>query len=380
MKNLIKRSLTALGIGFLCAATALPALAEMITVTDIAGRSVEVKKGVERVILGEGRMMYTVALLDREEPLQRVVGWKDDLIKYDPDAFRKFEALDPDATSKIIDFGNPYAGDFSVENVIANDADLVLLDLGNYFKAEESGVIDNLEKAGVPVLFIDYRLNPTENTVPSLLLMGEVFDREAEAKEFVDFYIQQMRKVTLPVNQIPAEDRPLVFIENAAGWDREFCCNTFGPYNFGRLVEQAGGNNWGSQKFSTYRGNASLEGLITSNPDIIIGTGANWAEARPEVTAVLLGYDAKSDDIDTKLSALASRNGFKDLKAVQTKRFHSIYHQFYNSPYHFVALQAIAKWIHPEEFSDLDPTATFAELHDRFLPFAPSGQFWATLK
>ncbi|MEP4806198.1 MAG: ABC transporter substrate-binding protein, partial [Hyphomicrobiales bacterium] len=84
--------------------------------------------------------------------------------------------------------------------------------------------------------------------------------------------------------------------------------------------------------------------------------------------------------IDTKLSALASRNGFKDLKAVQTKRFHSIYHQFYNSPYHFVALQAIAKWIHPEEFSDLDPTATFAELHDRFLPFAPSGQFWATLK
>ena len=359
---------------------ATAALAEMITVTDLAGRSVEVRKGVERVILGESRMMYTVAVLDREKPFRRIIGWKDDLLKYDPDAYRKFESVDPAAAAAIIDFGNPYAGDFSIENVIAHKADLVLLDLGSYFKATESGVIDNLAKVGIPVLFIDYRLNPTENTVPSLQLMGRVFDRETQAQEFIDFYIQQMRRVTLPVQQIPADQRPLVFVENAAGWEKDFCCATFGPYNFGRLVEQAGGNNWGSQKFSTYQGEISLEALISSDPDVIVGTGANWAEDRPDVTAVLLGYDAKPEQVDQRLSDLAGRTGFKDLKAVRTKRFHSIYHQFYNSPYHFIALQAIAKWLHPDVFADLDPEATFRELHRRFLPFEPSGRFWASLK
>ena len=46
----------------------------------------------------------------------------------------------------------------------------------------------------------------------------------------------------------------------------------------------------------------------------------------------------------------------------------AIYHQFYQSPYHFVAIQALAKWIHPDKFKDLDPQATYQELHQKFLP------------
>ncbi len=64
---------------------------------------------------------------------------------------------------------------------------------------------------------------------------------------------------------------------------------------------------------------------------------------------------------------------------MQDGHLHSIYHQFYNSPYHFVAVQQIAKWLHPDDLADLDPPAAFDELHDRFLPFEASGQVWATL-
>ena len=66
------------------------ALAEQITVTDIAGRTVELQKNPQKVVLGEGRMIYTMALLDQEDPFQRVVGWKDDMIRFDPDAYRKY--------------------------------------------------------------------------------------------------------------------------------------------------------------------------------------------------------------------------------------------------------------------------------------------------
>lgn len=354
--------------------------AETIEVTDIAGRTVTVKKGVERVILGEGRMMYSVAVLDREDPFKRIVGWKDDLIKYDPDAFHKFEAKYPAQTAAIKNFGSPYSGDFSIESAIALEADLVVLNLGNLFKAEESGVTEKLEKAGIPVIFIDFRKRPTQNTVPSLQLLGRVFDKQDKAQQFIDFYMTQMRRVTNVVDGLANEDRPLVFLENAPGWNPEFCCNTFGGANFGRFIDEAGGINWGAQKFPGYSSDVSFEAVLADNPDIVIGTGANWAEDRPEVTSVLLGYDASDGKVQERLKALSDRKGWETMKAVKTKRFHSIYHQFYNSPYHFVALQAFAKWFHPDEFEDLDPQATFKELHDRFLPIEASGVFWATLK
>ncbi len=358
-------------------ALAVPAWAETITVTDMAGRTVEVPHGAERIVLGEGRMMYAVAPLMTEDPFARILGWKDDLILYDPDAFRKFEAKFPKDTARLINFGNPYSGDFSVETALANGADLVVLDLGSLYKAEESGVIGNLEKAGVPVVFIDFRQNPTENTVPSMLLLGRVLNAEERAAEFIDFYIAEMRKVSNVVQALPAEDRPEVFVENAAGYEPGFCCRTFGPFNYGRFVDLAGGDNYGSALTRAYQTEVSLEGVIASDPDVIIATGANWAETMPEVTAVPLGYDATSDAVAAKLAGLTGRDGFKDLRAVQDGKYMVIYHQFYNSPYHFVALQQLAKWLHPDEFADLDPQATWEEFHERFMPFEASGVFWA---
>ena len=371
-----KTFLTALVAGGLVWATA--SFAENITVTDMAGRTVDVPHGAERIILGEGRMMYAVAPLMTEDPFKRILGWKDDLVLYDPDAFAKFEEKFPEDTARLINFGNPYAGDFSVETVLANKADLVILDLGSLFKAEESGVVDTLAKAGVPVVFIDFRQNPTENTVPSMLLMGRILAEEARAAEFIDFYVAQMRQVTNVVQGLPGEDRPKVFVENAAGYEPGHCCGTFGPFNFGRFVDLAGGDNYGSSLTRAYQTEVSLEGVIAHDPDVIITTGANWAVHTPTAAGVVpLGYNATPEAVQAALTGLMARDGFKDMRAVKDGKYLAVYHQFYNSPYHFVALQQLAKWLHPEEFADLDPNATWTELHSRFMPFAPSGVFWA---
>jgi len=381
----MKNAFTRRGFALATAATAMiiasapHAFAQSLTLTDIAGREVTLPEQPSRIILGEGRMMYAVAPLSTDDPFEKVVGWKDDLILYDPDAFRKFEAAFPEDTARMVNFGNPYSGDFSIEAVLENEGDLLILDLGNLFKAEETGLIEKLDEAGVPVVFIDFRQNPTANTVPSMLLLGRVFGEEARAAEFIDFYISEMRKVTNVVDTMPVEDRPLVFMENAAGWNPDSCCATYGSYNYGRFVELAGGRNYGSEMFSGVRSEVSLEAVITADPDIIIGTGANWAEARPEVQATLLGYEGDPAGNEARLVALSERNGFNTMRAVEDGRMHSIYHQFYNSPYHFIAIQQLAKWIQPDDFEDLDPEATFATLHDRFMPFETDGQFWVSL-
>lgn len=371
----------------LCLATAAAALnfaaatyatAETITVTDIAGRTVEVEKDPSKVVIGEGRMIYSIALLDRDNPFQRVVGWKDDLIKYDPDAYRKYQAQFPQAAD-IPSFGSPYSDEWNLEAVISLGTEVVFMNLGNLLKAQESGIIEKLEEAGVATVFIDFRQDPTQNTVPSIQLLGRIFDKRDEADAFSDYYQSQMKTIYSRVEQIPVEDRPVVFIERAAGYNPAKCCSTFGAANLGRLVDMAGGRNWGSLKTPGYSTAVSLEAIFADDPEVIIGTGGNWSEANPATAAVLFGYEADSKMVQERLSALAAREGWPELSAVKNGRFHSVYHQFYNSPYHFVAMQAFAKWLHPELFADLDPEATMKELHERFLPIEYSGEFWGTL-
>lgn len=352
---------------------------ETITVTDIAGRTVEVTKNPQKIVIGEGRMIYSIAVLDTENPFQRVVGWKDDMVNFDPDAYRKYLAVFP-SIAELESFGSPYSDEWNLEGVIALDTEVVLMNLGNLLKAQESGILEKLDEAGIATVFVDFRQDPTQNTIPSIQLMGRIFDKRDQADAFTDYYQSQMKTIYSRISEIAIEDRPIVFIERAAGYNPSKCCSTFGAANLGRLVDLAGGRNWGSLKSPGFSADVSLEALFTDDPEIIIGTGANWAEARPDTAAVLFGYEASEEMVQERLAVLAGRDGWPELSAVKNGHFHSVYHQFYNSPYHFVAMQAFAKWIHPDLFEDIDPEATMIELHDKFLPIDYSGVFWGSLK
>ena len=365
----------AIALAFVSTASAI---AEKIKITDIAGRVVEVEKNPSKVVIGEGRMIYSIALLDQDNPFQRVVGWKNDMMLYDPDAYRKYQAVFPEAAD-LPNFGSPYSDEWNLESVISLGTELVLMNLGNLLKAQESGIIEKLEEAGVATVFVDFRQDPTQNTIPSIQLLGRIFDKRDEADAFADFYQEQMKLIYSRVQKIPVDDRPIVFLETAAGYNPAKCCRTFGAANLGRLIDQSGGINWGSLKTPGFSTAVSLEAIFADDPDVIIGTGANWSEANPATIAVLFGYEADDAMVQERLAALAAREGWPELSAVKNGRFHSVYHQFYNSPYHFVAMQAFAKWLHPELFEDVDPHATMKNLHDKFLPIDYSGIFWGSL-
>ena len=379
VRSLTRGLCSATAAATLTFASATTAFAETITVTDIAGRVVEVEKNPSKVVIGEGRMIYSIALLDQDDPFQRIVGWKDDMIKFDPDAYRKYL----DAYPKIADlpsFGSPYTDEWNLEAVISQDTEVVLMNLGNLLKAQESGIIEKLDEAGIATIFVDFRQDPTQNTMPSLQLLGRIFDKRDEADAFGDYYQAQMKLIYSRVQGIADEDKPIVFIERAAGYNPGKCCNTFGAANLGRLVDLSGGRNWGSLKSPGFSTAVSLEAIFADDPEVIIGTGGNWAEANPATEAVLFGYEANQVAVQERLAVLAAREGWPELSAVKNGRFHSVYHQFYNSPYHFVAMQAFAKWLHPDLFADVDPNATMKELHDEFLPIGYSGVFWGSLK
>lgn len=353
------------------------ALAEAFTVTDIAGREVTFDGPVERAILGEGRFIYTLAALDPENPFAHVAAWRNDLRTTDLAGFETYASVFPQAL-EIPFLGNLTDGTLQVETVVDLDADVMLMPIETLTAVKETGLEATLDQIGVKIVFIDFRAQPFQNTMPSLRIMGELFDREERAEELVSFWTEQTARVT-DVIAAQNPERPLVFMYRAAGLGD--CCGSFGTDNYGLMVEMAGGTNLGAQFIPGYTGTLNPEQVLASNPDIIVVTGSDWREQPGigEFVNVGPGSAGLADQGRATLNTLMQQPAFTGVPAVENGEVYAIWHQFYTSPYQFVPIQRMAKWFHPDLFEDLDPEATFREFHERFLPVPYEPGYWLAL-
>ena len=355
-----------------------PALADKVSVTDVLGRKVEIVAPVQRVILGEGRQMYFVAALDRDDPFRRVVGWRDDLSKADPDSYKAYLARYP-VIAKLPSFGGMKEGAFDIEQAIALKPDVLFLNVEAKVASDEASLVDKLAAVGIPVVYVDFREKPFQNTEPSMRLIGKLFGKEKLAEDFIAFRANEIARVTDTLAKVQGLKRPLVMIERAGGYSDD-CGMSFGNENFGKMVEIAGGKNFAADLIPGTFGTVNPEAVVAANPDVVIITGGNWGAYVPGGAWVGLGPGTDAVEARRKLSGLAKRPAFSQTKAVKDGRVHAIWHQFYNSPYQFVAIQEIAKWLHPELFKDLDADATLKTLHERFLPLPYEPGYWVSLE
>ncbi len=368
----------ALSTSILCVLFSQSALAsETVTITDITGRKVEVSVPVEHVILGEGRQIYFVAALDTEDPFGRVVGWRDDFKKADLDGYNAYLKKYPQM-EELPTFGGMKDGTFDVEQAVALHPDVVIMNIDAKRATEDGGYTEKLAKAGIPLVYIDFRDKAFENTEPSMRIVGQLFGKEERAEDFIKFRSRQLARVTDVISSAAELTRPVVFMERAGGYSDD-CCMSFGDENFGKMVEMAGGTNMAKDIIPGTFGTVNPEQIIASDPDQIIVTGANWEGYVPGGKWVGVGPGANQATSVAKLSALMKRPGFTGTKAAKNGNVHAIWHQFYNSPYQFVAVQQIAKWLHPDLFRDLDPDVTFRELHKKYLPVDYKPGYFASL-
>jgi iron complex transport system substrate-binding protein len=365
-----------LALGLLVSSV-LPAFAEAVILRDVTGRDVEVNVPVKHVILGEGRQIYFLAALDKENPFEHVVGWRDDLPKADPETYAAYLAKYPEV-AKLPTFGGMKDGTFNIEQAVALKPDVILMNIDAKTATEEAGYIEKLAKVGIPLVYVDFREKPMENTEPSMRIMGKLMGREQIAEDFISFRADAIKQVT-DVLEKSNPKRPVVFVERAGGYSDD-CCMSFGNENFGKMVELAGGTNLAKNIIPGTFGTVNPEQIIASNPDQVIITGGMWEGYVPGGDWVGVGYGADITEAHRKLENLTKRPAFTGIKAVSDGNVHAIWHQFYNNPYQFVAIQQIAKWLHPDLFKDLDPEATFKELHARFLPLDYKPGYFVSLK
>ena len=373
----LSRLMMAPAIAMLAALPA-PAFAQAFTVTDVAGREVSFDAPVQRAILGEGRLLYSLATIETENPFAHVVGWRNDLWTTDTISFDAYVEKFPEAADLPF-LGNLTDGTLQTETVVTLDPDVLILTIGNKAAADEVNLEEMLSGIGVKIVYVDFREHIIDNTVPSLHILGQLFGKEERAQEVADFWQSKMDAIAKVIADNNPQ-RPDVFMYRAAGLVE--CCGTFGPDNFGLMVELAGGNNLGSDFLPGYTGSINPEQVIASNPDLIVVTGSDWTNSANAEGFVSVG-PGTADGADVSREVLASlveAPAFTGSSAVAEGDVHAIWHQFYASPYQFVAIEAMAKWFHPDLFADVDPDATFKEFYDRFLPIDYQPGAWLSLE
>lgn len=348
------------------------------TITDLAERTVQVPDKVERIVLGEGRFLVALGLLEGEDLPRRLVGSMGEFSTLDPDGHAQYMRRFP-ALAQLPLVGQTSSDSFSVEKAIALRPQVAILGLeGHGPSPANTEVISKLQAAGIAVVFIDFRKDPLLNTPRSMEVLGKLLGRESQARAFVDFYRTELARVADGLKGVSR--KPRVFLESRVGL-REECCETMVGGMMGRFIDAAGGDNMARALVPGEVGLVSLEYLLVNQPDIYVATaiGSSRATGTAGARRILMGAGVAPAAARQSLSGSMKRSGIASLKAVQSRNAHAIWHHFYDSPLNVVAVQVLAKWLHPDRFASLDPAATLAALYRRFQVLPLDGTYWTSL-
>lgn len=301
--------------------------AEKVTVVDATGRSVSVQAPVHKVVsLGTGVAGYIYALGGGECLVGR------DSYSYFPVGLQKV----------------PVAGKSSyspdLELIVKLQPDLVIADT---MLSEEDQ--KEIEDAGIPVL-IDWISDPSKD-IEVMKDLGLLIGKEERARELIDFITKYRNLVEERTARLKQDDKPKVFLE----WTGKPYYTVSNGSQLDTLVGLAGGINIaknygnGSHTYPT----VSPEWVAVENPDVIIQTKSS---DRPYT----------EDDLKEFRDAIISRSELQDVSAVKNVRVYLISGEIMYSVRSIIAELYLAKWFHPELFSDVDPEAVHRDLVRKF--------------
>lgn len=342
------------------------------TVIDIDGNPVNIPDNPQRIVLGESRMLYTLALLETGDPVKRVVGWPLDLKKYDRQTWNIFARRFPQMLA-IPSLGLGGTNDMNPEKVLALKPDLVILPSLARYDDADLRLKEMLNAAHIPVVKIDLRVHLLKNTQRSVNILGEVLNQTARAQAFNHFYDAHMQVIHDRLATYSGH-KPTVLLQLHLGRRNE-CCVTAVKGSLGELLNFAGGDNIAGKTVQGVFGRLNEETVIMAQPEVYFATGAGSAEDQNDLK---LGPEITPEIAQQSLRELTARqNGLRELKALHNGHTGMIWQNFYLSPWHVAATEFMAKALYPELFADIEPEQTLKQLFHDYLPIPYSGTYFA---
>ena len=183
-------------------------------VTDVVGRKVTFSAQPKRIVLSESRHVYSLAFLNKTNPIDKVVAWGEDLQTAAPDFYEKVLSVAPKAAD-LPKIGNIAKDGLPIETLVSHKPDVFIMTLDAYNSAKEKGYLEKLDGQKITYVVTDFRRDPVKNTVPSVTLMGALFDKRKEAEAFVSFYKKQVDPIVAKVKSLTS--KPATFLWRSPG-------------------------------------------------------------------------------------------------------------------------------------------------------------------
>ena len=339
-----------------------------IAITDIRGRAVTVPRNSNRLLIDDGRYLLALSLI-HPDPVSVVAAWPHDINRISQQTYDRYVAKFPRLAT--IPRVASSAGTFSLEQAIAANPSVAIFTLG---QGPTDAQLRQFAAAGIPVVFIDFFSQPFEHLERSLTILGQITGRETQARDFIAWRGARMQHIAARVKT--AGPPPKVFLEAHAGISAD-CCNSPGKGNIGDYITFVGGHNIGADVLPGASGRVSVEYVISQNPAVYILTGGPHLEKQG---GYVVGPTFTVERSQQSLRRMTGRPGLSLLTAVTSGRVHGLSHQLLNSPLDILAVEALASWIHPGLFADLDPARTITELNQKFLAVPIEGPLWTNLR
>lgn len=347
---------------------AVSAYAKPVQITDAAGRKVTVDLPAKRVVLGFYYQDYMA--IGGKNALNNVVGfskavWSD----WAPPSWAAFSKAVP-KLNQLTDVGEVEVGTFSIEKVLALKPDLLVLADWQYQALGSD--LDRINKAGIPVVVLDYNAQTLDKHIKSTHLIGTLTGQPQKAaklaadyKRLVDTIQSRVKKAGLP--------KPKVYTEfgNKGPAEHSF---TFGKSMWGAMTTLVGGDNIAA-KAVEYYGPINPELVLAAKPDVIVITGRE-TEVKKNPQAMVLGWGINKADAESRLAGFTKRPGWSNLPAVKNNRVYGAYHANSRTLSDGASIQFMAKAIYPQLFKDLNPEKTYLDFYRQNLPVVPSGTFY----
>jgi iron complex transport system substrate-binding protein len=225
---------------------ALVDVGETRTITDMAGRQVEIPANVSRVVSLSSDITLSALVLGAEDKL---VG----MDSFSPDK-ENFARVYP-VLQELPTVGTFF--DVNAESVLLADPDVILTVAWHHDPDKTQ------ETLGIPVVCID-----ADYYKESLELMAEVLGGEAETKatELIAYYEEKMAVIQAAIAGVPEEERTKVYIAGSGGF-----LSTFGKESEWQFeLTDVGAVNVAADIVGGGSHEASVEQVLLWDPDVII--------------------------------------------------------------------------------------------------------------
>ena len=257
--------------------------APAISFTDIAGREVQLDKLPKTFVIAN--YIANFLMVGGAGSLDKVVGmtfdgWEEtrygEYVVY-TETFPKLKA--------IPSIGGDHDNILDSEKILSLRPDVLLVGRSQF--ADNNQKIDIFEKAGIKVVVLDYHAMKVENHTKSTMILGQLLDREAVAKEQCDVYASALEDVYRKIAALPdSAKHKTVYMELGNKGIGEYGNSYNKDVLWGAILKNLGADNLAENATQPYAP-LDTEFVLASNPQLIV-IGGGITAARKYILPSLL--------------------------------------------------------------------------------------------